>query len=83
VDLDRHTTRGLHQEIHRRTQIVHWCLVCRKTSQIRTLPNDELRSKIVTVYSGLKALVDTVNHYSEREQLWMNLSRQTEKIGLS
>jgi len=29
-----------------------------------------LRRKIVSVYTGLKAIVDTVNHYSQQRTLW-------------
>jgi hypothetical protein len=41
------------------------------------IPDAELRRKIVATYITLKALVDVVNHYTEKQEEWTRISHQS------
>jgi hypothetical protein len=41
------------------------------------IPDAKLRRKIVATYITLKALVDVVNHYTEKQEEWTRISHQS------
>jgi hypothetical protein len=60
-----------------------FCVFESNAAMLGRVTDQVLRRKIVATYTCLKAIVDVVNHYSERREFWANLSHQTDSIGIS